>query len=156
MNVTDDPEQAGLLLAAIETDGTMDVLIVIVILFDVAVVGEAQFAFDVNTHVNTSPFEIVDVVNVEEFVPTFTPFFFHWYDGVVPPFVGVAVNVTDSPIQTGLLLATIEIEGVTVAFTVTDVFDAALEQPLAVATTVYVPDIAVVEEAIVGFCDAEV
>lgn len=31
--------------------------------------------------------------------PTFTPFFFHWYDGVVPPLAGVAVNVTGLPEQ---------------------------------------------------------
>ena len=28
-----------------------------------------------------------------------TPPFFHWYVGVVPPFVGVAVNITDVPEQ---------------------------------------------------------
>ena len=27
------------------------------------------------------------------------PFSFHWYVGVVPPLVGVAVNVTDVPAQ---------------------------------------------------------
>jgi hypothetical protein len=31
------------------------------------------------------------------FVPTLIPFTFHRYDGVVPPFVGVAVKVTDVP-----------------------------------------------------------
>jgi hypothetical protein len=41
-------------------------------------------------------------VNVYEFVPVFTPFTFHWYDGVVPPFIGVAVKVTDDPGQKGL------------------------------------------------------
>ena len=30
------------------------------------------------------------------------PFTFHWYAGDVPPFVGVAVKVTDVPAQTGL------------------------------------------------------
>ena len=30
------------------------------------------------------------------------PFTFHWYVGVVPPLVGVAVKVTDVPAQTGL------------------------------------------------------
>ena len=35
---------------------------------------------------------------VEE-VPTFDPFFFHWYDGVVPPFDGTAVKVTLVPAQ---------------------------------------------------------
>jgi hypothetical protein len=27
---------------------------------------------------------------------------FHWYAGVEPPLVGVAVNVTEVPVQTGL------------------------------------------------------
>jgi hypothetical protein len=26
---------------------------------------------------------------------------FHWYEGIIPPLVGVAVNVTDVPAQTG-------------------------------------------------------
>ncbi len=30
----------------------------------------------------------------------FTPFFFHWYIGVVPPLVGVAVKFTAVPEQT--------------------------------------------------------
>ncbi len=34
-------------------------------------------------------------------VPTLTPLTFHWYAGVVPPLVGVAVKVTDDPLQTG-------------------------------------------------------
>ena len=32
-------------------------------------------------------------------LPTLLPFFFHWYDGDVPPLVGVAVKVTDEPEQ---------------------------------------------------------
>ena len=31
------------------------------------------------------------------------PFLVHWYVGVVPPLVGVAVKVTDEPLQAGLL-----------------------------------------------------
>jgi hypothetical protein len=34
-------------------------------------------------------------------VPAFAPLTFHWYDGVVPPLVGVAENVTEVPAQTG-------------------------------------------------------
>jgi hypothetical protein len=34
-------------------------------------------------------------------VPTFAPLTFHWYDGVAPPFTGVAVKVTEVPAQTG-------------------------------------------------------
>ena len=40
-------------------------------------------------------------MNVCEFVPAFTPFTFHWYAGVVPPFIGVAVKMTDDPGQKG-------------------------------------------------------
>ena len=32
-------------------------------------------------------------------VPTFTPFFFHWKDGLVPPLNGIAVNVMEAPPQ---------------------------------------------------------
>ena len=38
----------------------------------------------------------------------FVPFTFHWYAGVVPPFVGVAVKVTEVPEHTGLADAAIE------------------------------------------------
>ena len=33
-------------------------------------------------------------------VPTFDPFTFHWYTGIEPPLVGVAVKVTFVPAQT--------------------------------------------------------
>ena len=32
-------------------------------------------------------------------MPIFVPFFFHWYAGVVPPLTGVAVKVTEVPVQ---------------------------------------------------------
>jgi hypothetical protein len=41
-------------------------------------------------------------------VPEFTPFTFHWYEGVDPPFAGVAVKVTGVAAQTGLAEARIE------------------------------------------------
>ena len=37
------------------------------------------------------------------------PPFFHWYAGVVPPLVGVAVKVTKVPAHTGFCEAVIEI-----------------------------------------------
>ena len=46
-------------------------------------------------------------MKIDEFVPAFVLFTFHWYDGVVPPFVGVAVKVTDEPGQKGLDAAAI-------------------------------------------------
>jgi hypothetical protein len=41
---------------------------------------------------------VVNVLSVE-LLPTLLPFTFHWYNGVVPPNVGVAVNVTEVPLQ---------------------------------------------------------
>jgi hypothetical protein len=41
-------------------------------------------------------------------VPEFTPLTFHWYEGVDPPFAGVAENVTGVAAQTGLAETTIE------------------------------------------------
>ena len=41
------------------------------------------------------------------FVPTFDPFSFHWYEGVEPPLVGVAVNVTLVPEQIVVAVAEI-------------------------------------------------
>ena len=47
------------------------------------------------------------------------PFSFHWYDGVAPPFVGTAVNVTLVPEQIVLPgLAAILTDGATAAVTV--------------------------------------
>ena len=46
------------------------------------------------------------------FVPTFTPLTLHWYKGLLPPSVGVAVKVTDSPAQ--MLLSLEEIETVAI------------------------------------------
>jgi hypothetical protein len=38
----------------------------------------------------------------------FVPFNFHWYEGVVPPFTGAAVNVTEVPGQTVVAEAEID------------------------------------------------
>ena len=45
---------------------------------------------------------------------------------MVPPFVGVAVNVTEAPVQIAVALATIETAGITTGFTVIEIlFDVA-------------------------------
>jgi hypothetical protein len=49
----------------------------------------------------------------------FTPFFFHWYVGVVPPLVGVAVKFTAVPEQTVVASAAILTAGVRLEVTVT-------------------------------------
>lgn len=52
-------------------------------------------------------------------VPTLFPFSFHWYAGVAPPLVGVAVNVTLVPAHIGEAGAPeIPTEGVKMGFTV--------------------------------------
>lgn len=56
--------------------GATDELTVIVIVFEVAVVGEAHASEDVSTQVTASPLARVEVVNVLP-VPTFVPFTFH-------------------------------------------------------------------------------
>ena len=65
--------QIGLLLAEIEIVGVTEVVTAIVIAFDVAVVGNAHVALEVNTHVTICPFVSVDVRNVALFVPAFIP-----------------------------------------------------------------------------------
>jgi len=51
-------------------------------------------------------------------VPALTPLSFHWYEGVVPPFTGVAVKVTLVPAQTGFAEATMLTLAVKTGFTV--------------------------------------
>src|SRR4051794_37801694 len=56
-------------------------------------------AFEVITTVTTSLLTSALVVKTLLLIPLFIPFTFHWYDGVVPPFTGVAVKVTAVPVQ---------------------------------------------------------
>ena len=53
-------------------------VITIVIALEVAGLPVTQLAFEVITHVTVFPFESVVLVYVEELVPTFVPFTFHW------------------------------------------------------------------------------
>lgn len=78
VKVTLAPEQiAPDGLAAIVTDGATTGKMVIVILLEVAVVGDAQPALDVITAETTSPlFSVVDV-NVAP-LPALVPFTCHW------------------------------------------------------------------------------
>jgi hypothetical protein len=86
----------------------------------VAFIGEAQVALDINTTVTLSVFERVDEVNIKLSVPTLLLFIFHWYEGELPPFVGVAVKVTVVPAHILLPgLTPIVTVGVGTEFTVT-------------------------------------
>jgi hypothetical protein len=101
--------------------GVTKALTVLVIPVEVAVVGLAQVAFEVNTQVTTSLFARVVVVKVAAVaVLTLLPLIFHWYAGVVPPLVMLAVKVTLAPAQM-VLSASLELMvmvGVTKALTV--------------------------------------
>jgi len=99
-----------------------------------AVVGLAHVAFEVSTQRITSPLT-TPVPATTEYVELFAPvmllpFLVHWYAGEVPPFVGTAVYVTVTPLQTELPgLADMATEGtgavetfITTAFELADGF----------------------------------
>ena len=95
------------------------------ILTEVEVAGEPAkqgVAFEVITHVTASLFANVVEVNVAAFVPALVPLTFHWYEGVVPPLVGVAVNVTEVPEQIVVAVAAIDTLAVRIGLTVTVAF----------------------------------
>ena len=77
MNVTEAPEHIVVVGVVMLTDGVTAGLTVIVIAFDVAVVGDAQVAVEVITQVTIAPVVSVLVVYVALLVPTFVPFTFH-------------------------------------------------------------------------------
>ena len=43
---------------------------------------------------------------------------YHWYAGVVPPLIGVAVKVTEVPVQTGFTSGAIDTPAVKIGLTV--------------------------------------
>jgi hypothetical protein len=111
--IAPDGEAAMLTLAA--TTGLTD----IVIAFDIAGLPDTQVAFEVISTVIASPFTSVVDVHVEFVAPEILlPFLLHWYVGVVPPFVGVAVKVTEVPEQTVVAVAAIDTLTARFGFTV--------------------------------------
>jgi hypothetical protein len=77
VNVTDVPAQIVVTDAAIPTLGTSIGFTVIVTVLDVAVTGETHVALEVTITVTASLLFKVVEVNVEEFIPAFTPFSCH-------------------------------------------------------------------------------
>jgi hypothetical protein len=112
------PAQAVIVETEMLTDGVTEGFTVIEILLLFAVVVVAQFAFDVNTQDTTSLFTKPVELNVDAFVPAFTPFSFHWNAGVDPPLVMVAVKVVFAPAQIVVEPVFTEIVGDTLVFTV--------------------------------------
>jgi hypothetical protein len=80
VNVAEAPAHWGLLpeVREIVTDGVSKGFTDIVIPLLVAVVGLAQVALEVMTHVTTCPSVSEVVVKVELLLPTLEPLTFHW------------------------------------------------------------------------------
>ena len=109
--VTELPLHIFVALAEIDILGIKVADTFIVIAFEVILLAVTQLAFEVITQVTISPFDKLEDVNIVEFVPILFPFIFHWYCGLEPPLVLVAVKVTELPLQIKLLVAEIVIVG---------------------------------------------
>lgn len=118
VNTTVLPEQMLLVVVAILTDGVTFGTTVILILLDVALFGTAQADAEVTVHHTESLFDIANVVNVELLVPAFVPFTFHWYVGLDPAFVAVAVKVACVPLHTVVAAVLMLMDGELFGFTV--------------------------------------
>lgn len=118
VKVTDVPGQIDVEDATTETDGTGAGFTVMMIPVLVAVVGEAQTAFDVSSTVTTSLLIRVEELKEELLVPTFVPLTFHWKVGEGPPFMGVAVKETEVPGHIVVAVEVTDIEGTTGSLTV--------------------------------------
>lgn len=95
--MTDAPAQMVVAVAAILTVTGRFGFTVMVMKLLVAGLPVAQVAFEVICTVTTSLLARAVVVNALLFMPALLPFIFHWYAGVAPPLVGVAVKVTEPP-----------------------------------------------------------
>ena len=105
---------------ATDTDAETAAFTTMVIPLDVAVGADAHDMLEVSTTFTTSLFDKVEVEKISELAPAGWLFIYHWYDGVLPPLVGVAVNVTLVPLQIVLLpLDATLTEGVRLPLTVT-------------------------------------
>lgn len=86
-----------------------------------AVGAEVQTSLEVISTVTLLPSVRVEVVKVGLLVPTLFPFTFHWYIGVVPPLVGVAVKVIEFPGQISVSVAETVTDGVTIGRTIMEI-----------------------------------
>ena len=99
MKVTDVPLQMVVDEAAMLTLTGRFVVTDIVTVLDVAGLPVAHPILEVSSQVTASPLFNVLLAKVALFEPTDTPFTYHAYTGVVPPFTAVAVKVTGVPSQ---------------------------------------------------------
>ena len=116
MKVTEAPAQIAVALDTMLTDGVMADEIVITSALEVAVGTVEQGLLEVTTQVTVCPLLRLLVLKVALLLPTLLPSTFHWYDGELPAFKVVAVNVAVAPAQ--IVVAEVEI-----------VTEGALEEP---------------------------
>ena len=108
------------------TEGVTD----IVIALEVAVAGAAQASEEARTAVTTAPLVSAEVIKVLLFGPALVPFIFHWKAGLVPPFTGLAINVSLVLLQSEVADAVMvtagvcEVTDIVIALEVTDAGDA--------------------------------
>ena len=139
VNVTLAPAHILLLLAAIETEAAALELTVTVTAFDVAVLGLAHVELLVTDTRTTSPLFRVDVMKVLLLPPCGLLFTDHWYAGVLPALVALAVKVTCAPLHIVVALAVTLTAGADVGLTTIviagDVAVVGLAQPLLLVIT---------------------
>ncbi len=81
--------------------------------------GTGQVALEIISTFTWLPLTRVLVVKVELFDPTGIPATYHWNTGLLPPFTGVAVKVTEVPEHIGLTgFARIDTDGAEIVFTI--------------------------------------
>ncbi len=113
VKVTESPAHIDVGTAVIVIAGTTIGVIVIWICVLVAVAVDTQEALDVMTTHTESLFANDDGVKVFRLPACRIPFLYHWYVGLLPPFVGVAVKVTDVPAQTVVCAVVTDTAGTT-------------------------------------------
>jgi hypothetical protein len=123
----------------IVTDGTTDGVTCTTILFDTAVAGDAQATDDDIRQVTVSLLFKVELINWLLLPPVAWPLTIHWYAGVVPALVAVAVNVTVVPwqilVEVALILTPALTDVVICTATLLDVATSVPEHELVTVTT---------------------
>jgi len=93
------PAHRVVALALMLTDGVRLLTTVKVMAFELTTGAAVQGALEVSWQVTISPLTQPEAVYVALLLPTLLPFFFHWYTGLVPPPIMLAVNVALAPVQ---------------------------------------------------------
>jgi hypothetical protein len=109
-NILAEPSHNDVVEAAMLTDGVTGSSSIVIVLLETCEIV-VHCALDVKVTETTSPDLSVLLVKVVLFVPTFTPFTFHWKIGLLPSFIAVAVNVIDSPLQTEVVVDVMKTSG---------------------------------------------